>query len=748
MDTFNLKMNEPVGETRLDAGVQNVIGKGIDRFEGPLKVTGRARYAYENMTGPEVAYGFVVTAGTGAGRIKRVDTMAALAKAGVLDVIYEDDGPRASADPNDNMPAAIKGEVVHYGQPICLVVATSFEIARDAARLVEVEFEPVEGVYDLEAEKENAYEPPKGSGAMPSTVKRGNFDKAFAEAEVQFDVTYTTPSQSHSAMEPHSAVADWKDGELTLYGCYQLVSTNVSQLAKALGISASKVHMVNRYIGGGFGGKLGIGPESVFASMASRKLGRPVKVMLTRQQVYQATSRRSDTIQRVRLATDKAGRIQAIAHDTITSNSRGDEFFEPAGISTVFLYAGENRQVTHRKVNLNLLLSSSMRAPGEAVGMLALENAMDEMAEQLGLDPIEFRKRNEPEVDPQDGLPFSSRMLVECMDEGARRFGWAKRSAKPGTRREGEWLIGMGMAAASRKNMLQQASARVTLLGSGHASVETDMTDIGTGTYTILQQIAAEMLGLPHENVEVSLGDSRLPQAPGSGGSWGANSSGSAVYTACEGIVEALAKKLGVKAEDMTLKDGTVISGNRQTPLSQVLSDGPIVMTGNFKPGKTSQNTHQASYGAHFCEVGVNAVTGEVRVRRLLTVGSAGRILNEKTATSQCYGGQIFGIGTALTEELVVDVRNGLLVNHDLAEYHVPVNADVPQLEVVLMPERDHAASPLAGKGIGELAICGVGAAVTNAIYNACGVRVRDYPMTLDKILAGLPTNGHRIAAE
>ncbi|KQT85230.1 xanthine dehydrogenase family protein molybdopterin-binding subunit [Aurantimonas sp. Leaf443] len=737
MTVHTMQLNEPIGETRLDRDVQGVIGRPIDRFEGPLKVTGTAPYAYENLKGETVAYGYLVTSGVGAGRIRSVDAMPALSMAGVLHVVMPEDGVRAAADPSDKKPAAIKGEITYFGQPVCMVVAESFEVARDAAKLVTVDVEETDGKYDLLAEQPNAYDP--GDNTIPSTVTKGDFDKAFAAAEVTFEATYTTPSQSHSAMEPHAAVARWDGDALTLYGCYQLVSTNVQQIAAALGISPSKVHMVNPFIGGGFGGKLGIGPESVFAAIAAKATGRPVKVALTRQQVYQTTSRRSDTIQRVRLGATKDGRITAMAHDTWTGNTKGDEFFEPAGISSIFLYAGENRQITHRKANVNILLSSSMRAPGEAVGMLATENAMDEMAEKLGLDPIEFRKRNEPEVDPQEGLPFSSRKLVECMDIGARRFGWEKRNTRPGTRREGEWLVGIGMSAASRKNLLQEAKADITLSPDGRATVSTDMTDIGTGTYTILQQITAEMLGLKIENVSVQLGDSKLAQGPGSGGSWGANSSGSAVFTACEGIVEAIAKKLGVPADDLTLKDGAAIAGNRQTPLSQVLAGEAISVTGHFKPGKAFEETHQASYGAHFCEAAVNLVTGETRIRRLLTVGAAGRILNEKTATSQCYGGQIFGIGTALTEELVIDTRTGLMVNHDLAEYHVPVNADVPQLEVVLLDERDPAASPLAGRGIGELAISGVGAAVTNAIYNACGVRVRDYPMTLDKVLKGLP---------
>ncbi|MBB3998947.1 xanthine dehydrogenase family protein molybdopterin-binding subunit [Aureimonas pseudogalii] len=746
MDTHSIKMDEPIGETRLDRGVQNVIGKGIDRLEGPLKVSGKAPYAYEHQHASKVAYGYLVTSSVGSADIVSIDTDAAMAMPGVLHVVIDKHGVRASADPSDAKPAAIGGKVTHFGQPICLVVAESFEIARDASRLVHVEYKETAGKYDLHAEKGNAFDP--GEQTMPSMTEKGDFDTAFGAAEVTFDATYTTPSHSHSAMEPHTSVAVWDGDDLTLYGSYQLVCTNVGQLAAALGINKKHVRIVSPYVGGGFGGKLGISPEAVFAALAAKEIDRPVKLALTRQQVYQVTSRRPDTIQRVRIGTTKEGVITAIGHDTTTGNTPGDDGFEPAGISTVFLYGGDNRQVRHWKADVNILLGASMRAPGEAVGMLATENAMDEMAEKLGLDPIQFRKLNEPAVDPQEGLPWSSRMLVECMDEGAKRFGWEKRALRPGTRREGEWLIGTGMAAASRKNMLQQSSARVTLATDGSALIETDMTDIGTGTYTILRQIAAEMLGLDPDKVAVKLGDSELPQSPGSGGSWGANSAGSSVYAACEGIIEALAKKLDVAPYDLTLKDGTAIAGNRQTSFAQVLAGEDLVVTGQFAPGKQYKATHQASYGAHFCEVAVNAFTGETRVRRLLTVAAAGRILNEKTATSQCYGGQIFGIGSALHEELVIDTRTGLLVNHDLAEYHVPVNADVPQLEVVLLPERDHAASPLAAKGIGELALSGVGAAVTNAIYNACGVRVRDYPMTLDKVIAGMPRPSFREAAE
>lgn len=590
-----------------------------------------------------------------------------------------------------------------------------------------------DGRFDFEQHRREAEKPP--GDMIPSHSKQGDVDQALADAAFAVDATYTTPSQNSAAMEPHASIATWDDGgALTLYGAYQMVTSNAQQLAKALGISASKCRIVASYVGGGFGSKLGIAPESVAAAVAARKLGRPVKVVMHRQQVFEATVRRSNTEQRVRLGVDANGRLTAIAHETLVSNLDGQDYFEPAGIATHFLYAGENRLITHDLVRLNLLLSGSMRAPGEAVSMLATESAMDELAEKIGIDPVELIRRNDPERDPEKNVPYSSRALTRCLDEGAERFGWATREK----RRDGEWMIGHGMAPAARTNMLQKSAAKVRIDVNGHATVESAMTDIGTGSYTILAQIAGELLGLPLDRVRVTLGDTDLAPAAGSGGSWGAGSSGSAVYLACELLREKLAKAMGVDADALTLKDGKVIADHRSVDLASLVGEG-IEATGQISPGKQEKETTQASYGAHFCEVGVNAVTGEVHVRRMLGVFAAGRILNEQTARSQCLGGMTFGIGGALHEELVHDMRTGQVVNHDLGEYHVPVNADVPQIEVVFLPERDIHANPIHTKGIGELGIAGSGAAVANAIYNACGVRVRDFPITLDKLLAGLP---------
>jgi xanthine dehydrogenase YagR molybdenum-binding subunit len=377
-----------------------------------------------------------------------------------------------------------------------------------------------------------------------------------------------------------------------------------------------------------------------------------------------------------------------------------------------------------------------VRAPGEAVGVTVLENAMDELAEAAGLDPIDLRLRNIPARHPEEDKPFSNHTLAEALRRGAELFDWSRRKSAPGAVREGEWRIGLGVASAVRVNMLAEAEARVTLLASGRALVETDMTDIGTGTYAILGQLAAEVLGLSLDAVEVRLGDTDLPPGPGSGGSWGASSSGTAVFLACEELRGRICKARDCEADELTLKDGRAIAGNRTRPVAELLGGEAWEAVGHIEPGKTGKAVRQATFGAHFAEVAVSSVTGETRVRRMLGVFAAGRILNPKTARSQCIGGMTFGIGMALTEELVHDPRDGHIVNRDFAEYHLPVNRDVPQLEVEFLEERDPWASPLQAKGIGELSICGSAAAITNAIYNACGVRVRDYPATLDKILA------------
>ncbi|KQM99487.1 MULTISPECIES: xanthine dehydrogenase family protein molybdopterin-binding subunit [unclassified Sphingomonas] len=735
--TNSLTMDKPHPDSLLDSGVQGVIGKPLDRIDGPLKVSGTATYAAEYQF-DDMAYGVLVGTKISAGKVVSIDVDAVKSIPGVLDVVTDfDQFIRVSAQGGaTDAPTQGVKDIAFFGQIVAIVLAESFEVARDAAARLPIVYDEAEGQYDFAAHRDETRTPP--DDAAPAHFKQGDVDTAMAGAAVTVDSTYVTPSQNSAAMEPHASTAVWEeDGSLTLYGAYQMPTSDAQQLAKSLGLSEKKVRIVARYIGGGFGSKLGIAPESVAAAIAAKQLGRPVKAVMSRPQVFEATVRRSNTEQRVRLAANAEGKLTAIGHETLASNQSTEDYFEPAGIGTHLLYGGENRLITHELVDVNLVLSGSMRAPGEAVGMLALEGAMDELAEKLDMDPIELRKRNDPRIDPEKDVPYSSRNLTRALDEGAARFGWDKRQ-KAGTRREGEWLIGMGVASAVRGNMMMESSAKVEIHPDGTATVSSAMTDIGTGSYTILAQIASEILGIPVENITMSLGDTNDPPAAGSGGSWGAASSGTAVYLACEMLRGKIAKAMGVDEDGLTLKDGKAIGDNRSTPIGELVGKG-LEATGHIKPGKQEKETSQAGFGAHFAEVAVNVITGETRVRRMLGSFAAGRVLNAKTARSQCLGGMTFGIGTALTEDLIHDTRTGKLVNHDLGEYHVPANADVPQMDVHFVDERDIHANPIHAKGIGELGISGAGAAVANAVYNATGIRVREFPITLDKLLDQLP---------
>ncbi len=735
--TNSLTMNEPTPVSLLDSGVQGVISRPIDRVEGPLKVSGTATYAAEYAL-DGLVHGVLVGARIGHGKVVSIDVEAAKRLPGVIDVVVDFDTFLRNAQQGGETEAPTQGvkEIAYFGQIVAIVLAETYEAAREAALTLPIEYDFKSGAYDFEAKRDAAEKPP--AAMIPSHYSQGDADKAYDDAPVKLDVTYVTPSQNSAAMEPHASIATWEDDALTLYGAYQMPTSDASQLAKSLGIPIGKVRIIARYIGGGFGSKLGIAPESVAAAVAAKQLGRPVKAVMMRPQVFETTPRRSNTEQRIRFGCEADGRIVSFVHDSLVSNLPGEGYFEPVGIGSHSLYGGEHRRINHDLVPLNLGLSGSMRAPGEAVGMVGLECAIDELAEQLNMDPIALRRINEPVEDPEKHVPYSSRMLTRALDEGAERFGWEQRNAVPGSRREGEWLIGLGVAAAVRNNMLQKSSAKIEVRPDGSATVSSAMTDIGTGSYTILAQIASEVLGISLDRITMQLGDTNDPPAAGSGGSWGAASAGSAVYLAAESIREQLAKAMDVEPDSLTLKDGIATGDNRRTAIGDLVGKG-IEAVGQIAPGKQEKQFTQASYGAHFAEVGVNIVTGEVRVRRMLGVFAAGRVLNAKTARSQCLGGMTFGIGTALTEDLIHDPRNGKLVNRDLAEYHVPVNADVPQLEVHFLDERDIHANPIHAKGIGELGISGAAPAIVNAIYNACGVRVRELPITCDKLLAGLP---------
>lgn len=710
-----------------------IIGKATSRIDGPLKTSGAAPYAYERHdVVDDQAYGYVVGAGIAKGRIAAMDLTNARAAPGVLAIVTAGNAGKLSKGSHNTAKLLGGPEIDHYHQAIALVVAETFEQARAAAHLIRVDYERANGAYDLEAARASAVKPKDGE---PDTAV-GDFEGVFAAAPVKLDAQYSTPDHAHAMMEPHASIAAWEGDKLTVWTANQMINWGAVDLAKTLGLPKQNVRMISPYIGGGFGGKLFLRADVLLAALGAKAARRPVKVALTRPQMFNNTTHRPATIQRIRIGATPDGKITAIGHESWSGDLPGGGP-ETAVMQTRLLYAGANRMTAMRLATLDLPEGNAMRAPGEASGMMALEIAIDEMAEKLGLDPIEFRVRNDTQVDPEHPeRPFSQRQLNKCLQQGAERFGWSRRNPQPDQVRDGRWSIGMGVAAAFRNNLVMKSGARVRLDSRGMVIVETDMTDIGTGSYTIIAQTAAEMMGVPLERVEVRLGDSSFPVSAGSGGQWGANTSTAGVYAACVKLREAVAQKLGFNAADAEFADGQVRSGNRTRPLADA---GTLVAEDSIEFGDLHKTYQQSTFGGHFVEVAVDTSTAEIRIRRMLAVCAAGRILNPKTARSQVIGAMTMGAGAALMEELVVDKRLGFFVNHDLAGYEVPVHADIPHQEVIFLDETDPVSSPMKAKGVGELGICGVGAAVANAVYNATGVRVRDYPITLDKLIGALP---------
>lgn len=738
-----------------------IIGEPVERVDGPLKVTGRATYAYEHWDVGPPLYGYIVGATIGRGRVTGIDTARAEACPGVRGVMTHRNAPEQGApDPSISSmysrayPVLDGPEVHHFGDPVALVVAATFEQARAAAALVEVAYAAEDGHYDFAARRDRSYAPKAINAGMPTDTAVGDFEAAFSTAAVTVDERFTTPYYFAQPMEPHVCMAVWRSDDLTVYLSIQIVAEARVAIARTLRIDPERVRIVTPYVGGGFGSKLGIHAEAILSALAARSLGQPVKVVMTRQQVFQLVGMRPTTSQRVRLGAGLDGRLAAIGHEVDMYTSPRWEYAEQTGVTTRSLYAAPNRLTRHRLTPLDLPRGEDVRAPGEAPGLLAVESAMDELAHALGMDPVELRIRNEPTVDPERGVPFTDRRMVECMREGARRFGWERRPARPGSLREGRWRIGYGMAAAIRMHFQGPTKVRVRLGADGIAVVRSDMTDLGTGTYTILAQVAADALGLPLDRVRVELGRSDYPPSAGSGGSWGACNSGIALHRACEALREKLLRSAlddatsplyGLDPAGAVFSGGGVTIGAGSEPLGGIVArnhprgleaEGEVV-------GKDDDPNFQAysmhTYGAHFVEVGVDVDTAEIRLRRMLGVFAVGRVLNARTARSQLIGGMIWGVGSALHEEGVVDTRSGAFVNRDLAGYMVPVNADVPEIEAVVLDGYDDKANLLGAKGIGELGICGAGAAVANAVFNATGVRVRDFPITLEKLLPGLP---------
>jgi xanthine dehydrogenase YagR molybdenum-binding subunit len=630
-------------------------------------------------------------------------------------------------------------EIQHYHQAIAIVVAETFEQARAAAHLIQVDYAPSSGRFDLAADSANAPLAANEGDDVPAIQRVGDFEGAFATAPVTLDEVYTTPDQSHAMMEPHATIAAWDGDHLTLWTSNQMINWGKGDIAKTLGIPEDKVRLDSPYIGGGFGSKLFVRSDAPLAALAAKAAGRPVKVALTRPFIANNTTHRAATIQRIRIGAETGGKITAIAHETVSGNLP-DGPPEAAVDQTRLLYAGPNRLTEMRLAMLDLPEANAMRAPGDATGHLALEVAMDEMAEKLGLDPVEFRILNDTQVDPaKPERRFSYRDLNGCLRLGAEKFGWSARSPKPGQVRDGRWLVGMGVAAGIRNNLLIKSGARVGIDKHGVVTVTTDMTDIGTGTYTIIAQTAAETMGVDLDRVVVLLGDSDSPVSAGSGGQFGANNSTSGVYAACMKLRRMIAQKLGFDAKDAEFTVGSVRAHGRSESLAAAAGASGLSAEDSIEYGDLDERYQQSTFAAHFVEVGVDAATGEIRVRRMLAVCSAGRILNPKAARSQLIGAMTMGVGAALMEELAVDTQRGFFVNHDLAGYEVPVHADIPHQDVIFLDEVDPISSPMKAKGVGELGLCGVGAAIANATYNATGVRVRSYPITLDKFIEHLP---------
>jgi xanthine dehydrogenase YagR molybdenum-binding subunit len=686
------------------------VGAAMSRVEGREKVTGAAQYAFEHH--PDgMAYAWIVQATIARGAVRSVDTEGALAVPGALAVLWHANAPRV-ADHEDRELAVLQvPEVAYRGQIVAVALADTLEAAREAADATRVHYEAQPHDVELTAEHPKLYKPDKVNPSYETDTERGDVEAALASSAFSIDATYTTPAQHNNPMEPHATVAVWRDGDLTLHESTQGAPMARDRIAQVLGLAPERVRVISPHVGGGFGAKGTPKPNVIVAALASQAVGRPVKLAVTRQQMFAITGYRTPTIQRLRLGADADGRLTAISHEVFEQSSTLREFAEQTAVATRKMYAGSNRRTRHRLARLDVPTPTWMRAPGETPGMYALECAMDELALAAGVDPVDLRIRNEPEVGPESGLPFSSRNLVACLREGAERFGWHERDA----RREGRWLVGSGVASSTYPARRRPGSATARAEPDGDFVVSIGAADIGTGARTALTQIAADALGAPPERVRVEIGDSALPFASLAGGSMGTASWGSAVVKACEALLARLAD------------DG------------DIPPEGVEVSADTTEDVEADERLERHAFGAQFAEVRVDSLTGEVRVPRLLGVFAAGRIVNPKTARSQLIGGMTMGLSMALHEESVLDREFGDYLNHDLAQYHVAACADVVDIEATWIEEHDDRLNPVGVKGIGEIGIVGTAAAIANAVHHATGIRIRDLPITLDKLLqAGL----------
>lgn len=673
----------------------------MSRVEGPDKVSGRARYAFEYHA-DGVAYCHPVQSVVASGRITGIDTGEALAMPGVITVLPAGTSYSFGNSENAELTLFTSSDIAYRGQLVAAAVADTQENARAAAAAVRVECEELPHDTVLRADHPGLYRPEKTNGSFPADTGYGDVERGLADAAVQVSVTYTTPVQHNNPMEPHAAMAAWDgDGGLTVWDTTQGPSVDRDTIASVLGLPAERVRVISPHVGGGFGAKGRTWPHAILAALAARAAGRPVKVALTRQQMFALTGHRTPTIQHMRLGATADGTLTAVAHDVIEHTAIRTEFAEQTAVCTRVMYATPAMRTSHWLARLNVPTPFWMRAPGETPGMYALESAMDELAAAVGIDPVELRIRNEPSTEPESGLPFSSRNLVACLQEGARLFGWADRDPRPGIRRRGRWLEGTGVAASTYPARRRPSAATADAVDGGYV-VRVAAADIGTGARTALGRIAASVLGVAADRVRVELGDSELPSAPVAGGSMGTASWGSAVAAACEAL----------------LKDS--LHGSADTT-RDVASDSGFA---------------RHSFGAQFADVLVDPLTGEVRIPRLLGVFAAGRIIDPMLARSQFVGAMTMGLGMALMEATVVDASAGGFVRQDLAQYHIATFADVADIDAVWLDEDDPHLWPGGGKGIGEIGITGTAAAIGNAVFHATGVRVRDLPITPAKLLA------------
>ncbi len=743
-----------------------VTGMPVDRRDGRLKATGRAKYAGEFAI-DNLVHAALVQSTIASGGITGFDLAAASAVPGVLTIITPENAPRLqpetpasqreTAGPPVAYPLLQDMNIYYNGQHIAVAVADRLEAAIEASERVRVSYSESEAQIRMEDALGDAYAPKNfRQGKRPPDSRRGDPEAALAAAPIRIDAVYTTPVEHHNPMEPHAVIALWRgDGpgaELTVYSATQGIDATQNALARVFGLKPQQVRVICPFVGGGFGCKGNTWPHVMLAAMAARVVSRPVKLTLTRAQMFSSNGYRPRTVQHVRLGADRDGRLLALVHEGLTQNSRPEvgEFSEPVGLISEMLYACPNAAVSHRLVPVNMPLPTYMRAPGESSGSFALESAMDELAFAAKIDPIALRLRNYAETDPHEDKPFSSKSLRECYRLGAELFGWQQRLPEPRSMRDGNALVGWGMASATYPTNRSAAQARIIFEADGSVVVQSATQDLGTGTYTVMAQLAADALRLPLYRVRFELGDSAFPNTPISGGSQSAASVGSAVLAAAEAARQRLfalvvgSRQPGfadVSPDDLELADGFIrvrAAPYRRIPVAALAARDPnnrLVVTGSAAPDENARQYSMHSFGAQFAEVRVDPELGEIRLSRFVGVFSAGRILNLKTAHSQALGGIIMGLGMALLEATHIDPDSGRAVYKNVSEYLMPVNADVPEIQVRFIEEQDRVVNPAGVKGLGELPIVGAAAAIANAVHHATGIRVRELPVTAETIL-------------